>query len=58
LATNLQPILKSGHRRWWQIQLLRLPALASSHPQLAADQVQVGDVNRNRLGAAQTAAVR
>src|SRR5437879_6487214 len=54
---DLQPVLKGWHRRRRQVQLPLLSALASSHPQLAANQVEVGDVNRDSLGAAQTAAV-
>src|SRR5207249_4344141 len=57
LATDLQPILKSGHSRRWQIHLPRLPALASSDPELSADQVQVGDVHGNRLGTVEPATV-
>jgi hypothetical protein len=53
----LQPILKGWHSRRRQVQLPRLSALASPHPQFAADQVQIGDVNRDGLGAAQAAAV-
>jgi hypothetical protein len=57
MATYLQPVLMGWHSRRRQIQLQRLSTLASPHLQLAANQVEVGDINRDSVGEAQTAAV-
>jgi hypothetical protein len=50
-------VLESKEGRGRQGDLARLAALASTHSELAIDQVQVGKIDDDRLGAAQPAAL-
>jgi hypothetical protein len=56
-AASLQPILDRGEDRGGQGDLARFAALAPAHTELAADQVEIAEIDGDRLRATETAAV-